>query len=133
MTIEEVIKKAVEGGWKPKMDEKFKKKFEVEHDNVIFYSKVNVRRYPLDSIFIDPKFWQALGKYMGWEPQSFLMCGNADCPNQDKSKEFKCCSECGCGFETYYNGKLDWKQYWHKFIDHLAEGKTAEDYFKTLI
>ena len=49
--------------------------------------------------FLDPLFWQALGKAMGW------------------------------GGEDWDGG---WRKHWHRFIDHLAEGKDAESFFKDL-
>jgi hypothetical protein len=26
-----------------------------------------------------------------------------------------------------------WQYHWHRFIDHLAEGKTPEDFFRELL
>ncbi len=55
--------------------------------------------------FLDPAFWQALGKARGWVD------------------------------EMYYGESLifpQWKHHWHWFIDHLAEGKDAESFFATL-
>lgn len=39
--------------------------------------------------------------------------------------------------EGWLNGiggiKPDWYAYWHRFIDHLAEGKPVDDYFNSLL
>lgn len=62
---------------------------------------------------LDRDWWAALGKTMGWG-EICLSCHN--------NVSF-CC-------EKRYNE--NWLYHWHKFIDHLAEGKTAEDYFSKL-
>lgn len=53
---------------------------------------------PLERPFLDPEFWQAVGKTRGWS--------------------------------TGIDGRLYtspyWKDKWHRFIDHLADGKTIE-------
>ena len=46
-------------------------------------------------------FWQALGKAMGW----------------------------GHYFSVNFSGKNMWQFYWHRLINTLAEGKSAEDFF----
>ena len=56
------------------------------------------------NIFLDPQFWQSLGKALGWATQF------------DEDKGFN----------------YQWKDYWHKFIDHLADGKDIESFFKDL-
>lgn len=58
--------------------------------------------------FLDPLFWSALGKAEGWIDSM---------PS------------------TYdFNHEIpEWKHHWHRFIDHLAEGKSPDDYFKELL
>lgn len=55
--MEPIIKKAIEGGWKPK---EFIKNYVLN---------VGDRTFILDSPFDDPLFWQALGKACGWEKE----------------------------------------------------------------
>ena len=81
MKINEAIQKAIEGGWKKS-----------------FYSPHLLEIYEV--YFLDPLFWQALGKAMGW----------------DKKMDFT---------DDEYP---DWKDYWHRFIDHLADGKSYENF-----
>lgn len=62
-------------------------------------------------IFLDPLFWQALGKARGWfEKNTFI--------------------------NTFWKGQPrtfpQWQYKWHRFIDHLAEGKDAESFFESL-
>lgn len=58
-------------------------------------------------ILLDPLFWQALGKGMGWENITPLLGENMIAP--------------------------DWQTAWHKLIDHVASGKSIEDFFANLI
>ena len=63
------------------------------------------------------EFWQALGKAMGWE-------NGADLDSRwDYVK----------GKTTYHYFNDCWEFYWHRFIDHLAEGKAAESFFKEML
>ncbi len=73
-------------------------------DFVAHLAKVN-------AAVLDPAFWQALGKARGWknDPRDVLrerMGGGIVAP--------------------------PWISIWHRFIDHLAEGKDAESFFATL-
>ena len=77
MEIKEAIQKAIEGGYK-------NESWDFTHD------------------LLNPKFWEALGKSMGWV--------------EDRTGD-------------YIPG---WDYNWHKFIDYLVKGKTIEDYFKTI-
>lgn len=56
---------------------------------------------------MDKDFWQALGKAEGW----------------DKKMETKERS-------IYTNA---WKDEWHNFIDHIAEGKSIDSFFNELL
>ena len=66
-------------------------------------------------ILLDPLFWQALGKSMGW--------GNTNV-----------CGHCRSNLYDSYERKEDkmWHYYWLSFIDHLAEGGSVESYFANL-
>ena len=59
--------------------------------------------------FLDPLFWQALGKVRGWWDETHLE--NLDVQSSP---------------ETY------WLKQWHRFIDHLASGGDAESFFQSL-
>jgi hypothetical protein len=62
--------------------------------------------------FLDPSFWQALGKARGWP--TFSPTGYFD-NYEDDLEDFS------------------WKVHWHHFIDHLANGKDAERFFEKLV
>lgn len=63
-----------------------------------------------NSIFLDPLFWQALGKSLGWEEQH-----NCDAAG---------CSSIEC--------KEEWRYHQHRFIDALADGGNPASFFKDL-
>lgn len=119
MTIQDAIEKAIEGGYK--IQERVggsKSQWELW--------------YVQTQIFLDPSFWQSLGKTMGWdEEKRCIFCGN------EVGKEMR-----GDGNEKYYwcpkeeRGtalkKETWLYYWHRFIDHLAIGRAAEEFFEKL-
>jgi len=69
----------------------------------------------VEATFMDPHFWQALGQALGWDQTMMTM-------------------------HTVENGRptvvtrtgQHWLAQWHRFIDHLAEGKTPDAFFDTL-
>jgi hypothetical protein len=90
----------------------------------------------LEVIFLDPLFWQSLGKAMGWECKECKDDGftaEHDSPNRH-GEDGECvncpiqvqCESCRGGLD------VKWKKEWHRFIDHLAEGKDAESFFESL-
>lgn len=110
MTIEEAIKKATEGGWQSDKKER---------------AKVNLfNRYAHENIFCDSKFWQSLGKGLAWKG-FYRNASDSTWSLYDLRK-----SDDNDFVDDHWIPV--WKYRWHQFIDHLAEGKTASDYFKTL-
>jgi len=97
MKLEEIINKAIEGGYEPQ--------YRIE------LIKRTKRLPPKEKIFIDPSFWKCLGKAMGWV-------------EDDMPLEYH--------QESGYHWAKGWNGMWHKFIDHLAEGGIAEEFFKEL-
>ena len=101
MTIQQTIQKAIEGGYKGGGREFLTADIESWRNQVL--------------VFLDPLFWQALGKILGWEKQF----GNYS------EKETKRLLEKGALIPR-------WLYQWHRFIDHLAEGKSVESFFREL-
>lgn len=67
------------------------------------------------AILLDRAFWAALGRARGWPEEK----DNAGETRGD-----------GQWHQTYtLNSSLE---NWHRFINHLAEGKTAEEFFQSL-
>lgn len=108
MTIQEAIQKANEGGWKTTLEP---------------YRSLSEA---IALALLDPLFWQALGKSMGWEKKTVvrrgIIIGNFVIPTGQQFEEM--------GFDMDYIPT--WCYHWHRLIDKLAEGGTIEDYFNNL-
>lgn len=113
--IEQTIKKAIEGGYKKGEYKRSLIKSFV--DGNLWYA--GGYTFILAETLIDPLFWQALGKAMGWEKKDFYEV----CPLN--------CDECD-GAISEFPQKF-WVHSWHCFIDHLAEGKDPESFFESLL
>lgn len=117
MTIQEAIMKAIEGGWKPN-------------------HLAQVMKFPTgaavisENAFTDPLFWQSLGKAMGWGILHCENCGKkAVAVRKKKSAPEYWANCCERKLLSYGSSSI---AHWHRFIDHLANGKTAESYFQTM-
>lgn len=99
--IEKCIREAVaKGGWRPTL-------LSLPHLHNVHCNAEH---------FLDPLFWQALGKARGWGEEKRVVAewnGNT--------------GHIGAQFYT------DAEYVWHRFIDHLAEGEDAESFFADLI
>jgi len=62
----------------------------------------------LSAIREDPLFWQALGKAEGWVEKEERL-------------------------DNFFNENMNWRYYWHRFIDHLAKGGTPDSFFEELL
>ena len=108
MTIKQFIEKAIEGGWESKISHG--KDFSVGLDGEIFYTNLNenrVRTFGVGEILLDPKAWEAVGKVEFWGDTVEAKSGQA--------------------YKT-----RDYKEKMHRMIDALVEGKTIEEFIKTL-
>lgn len=82
-------------------------------------SPTNTRRADTGSalvqynIGLDIHFWQALGKGMGWDTEGYYF---------QQIQEGRYMMR-GSNEHTYH---------WHRLIDHLADGKSIEDFFANL-
>lgn len=104
MTIQQAIEKAVEGGYH-RGQIGTSPIVEINCDFAITETKGERNHYGLAWVWLDPLFWQSLGKAMGWTGKAFY--------------------EDGMTLKT-------WKREWHRFIDKLADGGTAEQFFEEL-
>ena len=66
--------------------------------------------YHKGDTFLDPLFWQSLGKVMRWIGYK----------------------RSGIVGEIEYHNMEVWKAEWHRFIDHIADGGSAESFFENL-
>lgn len=107
MTIKQFIEKAIEGGWEKENEPQL----DINNDGcwVDFENPDDTRVLHQSDIFLDPKSWQAVGKVEGWE--------------------------IGVNFpilDMYRDPQDEWQFKMHQMIDALAEGKTIEEFLKTL-
>ena len=77
------------------------------------------------SVLLQPIFWQSLGKSLEWDSADYGICSitREKC---ELNPVFL--ADCLCHRE----GTVSWRSELHRFIDHLADGKPVEDFFKEL-
>jgi hypothetical protein len=106
MTIKESIEKAVKGGWNPKFSRGMGV-IEADTATRTLNVKSDAPTLSYGDMFLDPSFWQALGKVEGW------------CYHEPAYAECKC------------TGDLALKKF-QEMTFALWEGKTIEQYLETL-
>lgn len=87
------------GGWWYKWKSENEYGEEIELENPCCFDHIHYQQ----SLFLDPLFWQALGKGLGWTWEG-----------------------------EHETGIPAWNRVWHSFIDHLAEGKDINSFFEEL-
>jgi hypothetical protein len=108
MTLEEVLQKATEGGYRINGSDR------MDSDDAGVNSAYSAWTHSnndatcvagVQEPWLDPLFWRALGLALGWHEGVATPC---------------------LIYEQW------WRQPWHRFIDHLADGHTPEDFFARL-
>jgi len=124
--IETAIQKAISNGWRKDLVQQYE-------DLACSHTKPLERiiDVPKEKIFIDPAFWQALGKAMGWGILYCERCNQKAIPVREKESDPEYWKDCCPKKKLSYGQSSLYHQ--HRFIDHLAEGKDAESFFEKLI
>lgn len=101
--MEQAIKKAIEGGYKP---EPFRTRQFIRTSRSTYqHMQFSSASMAYSEILLDALFWQALFKeYIS-----------------------------GLPFKIQDRTLPQWRQQWHRFIDCLADGGNADDFFKKLV
>ena len=107
----------------------------------------------IPNILMDSSFWQLLGEKMEWVHTEKRWCElkSPMYSNEQKGREGEIVGETidESGWWVRWNGiksrysypkecinalerGKDYLEYWHELIDHLAEGKSIEEYFEKL-
>ena len=111
MTIKESFIKAEKDGWGDHYDAK------------------GCEQSAIDHAIIDPSYWKALGKSMGWPKIVFGHCGKDPKDYNFKGSVGACCFFGSQDCEWFVSSGL---YHQHKILTHLDEGGTIESYFKDL-
>lgn len=167
--MKEAIQKAIEGGWKCAGDEvssfQIYWKGNYGQAEVLFNVWLDTngetcgrKTLTLSTLFIDPLFWQSLGKSLRWQDWFYsYYVGSKHTAQKEKyiedmHREKGYCAYCGYWKRVDNESQIpeellsnpntwrvhpllnpDWKIHWHEFIEHLAEGKKVEDFFNQLL
>ena len=140
MTIEQAIKKSVEGGYLDFVNDGYTgkpRKWFIEfidgtgHFHIdwgVGYEKEKTREKQITlvttySLFQDPNFWQCLGKALGWGKHKEIVINQ----NGYFDEQLHIYDD-----EAWLKETEEWLYHQHQFIDHLAEGKDMVDFFKDL-
>lgn len=138
--MKEAIQKAIEGGYEPS-------NMELEHWDKMMPNLHRKDQWRICSYaLLDPLFWQCLGKAMGWknlENEEFeIGCTiearpfpikpretvGAELNDEARAIEFRQRTH-----EFMHSHSKGWQYQMHRFIDHIAEGKDVDEFFKDLI
>ena len=118
MTMDKLFRTAIEGG----LQEGAGHTFVSANTYWVVWLDLGKRKYSVSTsiYFLNPSFWQALGKAMG--SSDWYDCGEPCLTCKGKKVPV-------CDPSDHIEG---WKYRWHKFIDHLASGGNISDYFAQL-
>jgi hypothetical protein len=118
MTIAEVLKKATEGGYHINGSDGIATLYIGANDEYSAWTRTDNDSsflVPVEETFLDPLFWQALGRTLGWSEGCDLAI---TCVHGAEE-----CQSC----RGYY-----WMYQWHCFIQALAHGNPPEAFFARL-
>jgi hypothetical protein len=118
MMIQEAMNKAVEGGYHINGSDGMETSYLGANDEYSAWTRRDNDSsfiVPVEETFLDPRFWQALGRTLGWSEVCDLaiICVHG-------AEE---CQSC----RGYY-----WMYQWHCFIQALAHGNPPEAFFARL-
>lgn len=131
--MKNAIKKALSGGWQPKG---ITFSIEAMSYKVQALDKVKYK----ERFLLDPLFWQALGKSLGWDEHfvgkhySNINADDGSLVEVSKTGKHTCNEHC----ITRINHGVEWADQewlyrWHSLVDHLANGGDADSFFEALI
>ncbi len=118
MTIQEALNKATEGGYHINGSDGMETDYVgANSEYSVWTRKDHASSFiiPVEATFLDPDFWHALGRTLAWDQAVMTV------------------HEVENGRPTIVTrAGQHWLYHWHHFLDFLADGKTAEDFFATL-
>ncbi len=120
--IESAISEAMSNGWEPWPTKPVPNQFTLQNldqERIAIYDAHGERHSTLYKrrAFLDPRFWQALGKAKGWSTK-----GATSIVWLDDGRTGECINEAAG----------QWLFEMHCFIDHLVDGRDIESFFADL-
>jgi len=119
MTIQDAVNKATQGGYHINGSDGVETYYSGANSEFsVWTRKDNDSSFmvAVEETFLDPEFWHALGRGLGYE---------------DTRREGKLLLYFPTGYAA--DKKIDWAEYiMLRFIDHLAEGQTPDSFFESL-
>ena len=118
MTIQEVVNTAVEGGYHIHGADGVATVYTGANRDYSAWTRTDNQSsfmIPMQETFLDPAFWCALGRALGWEETYELVI---TCVHGQEE-----CRRCHGSY---------WMYQWHCFIQQLAQGHTPETFFASL-
>ena len=83
---------------------------------------------------LDPLFFQALGRGLGWDSQvEYYKCENEACVTEERWLTKSFCPDCGEKLYPVIVPTENWRQEHHRLIDWIDDGKSVEEFFKGII
>ena len=118
MTVQEALNKANEGGYHIHGSDGMETSYDgATNEFSAWTRKDNLSTFlvPTEETFLDPHFWQAFGRALGWREtcDRALLCVHGE-------EEYERC-----------RGSY-WMYQWHRFIQALAEGNPPDAFFASL-
>jgi hypothetical protein len=118
MTITEALTQAVEGGYHVHGSDGMDTTFVGANSECSAWTRTdNASTFlvPMEETLLDPCFWQALGRALGWQDACDL---SISCMHGHEA-----CRRCHGAY---------WMYQWHCFIQAIADGNTPEGFFAPL-
>ena len=117
MTIKEAVNKATEGGYHINGSDGIEAYYSGASSHYSAWTrKDNDSSFivAMEETFLDPEFWQALGRALRWDHGPMTVHKVED------------------GRPTVViRPEQHWLYHWHRFIDYLAAGRTPEPFFES--
>ena len=118
MTIPEAIQTAIAGGYHMVGSDGGETSYSGANNEFSAWTRTDTQSsflVPVQETFLDPAFWQAFGRVLGWETPCDL---TITCVHGDEE-----CQRCHGAY---------WMYQWHCFIQHLANGHPPDAFFAHL-
>ncbi len=125
--MNEAIKLAIEKGG-------YKNPYEYSEQVARFFPRMaghlSHRKMILSATALDPLFWQALGKALGWGKYICEYCRNDFDPPETRAEVHALCIEHGLCKGMWVEG---WKPRAHRYFDLLLTGGDTEKFWNELL